>query len=112
MNTAAKLIAAGLVATGMFALGYDIGGRDAMAAERSLVDWNGSAKQSQDAVKRWAAKIHETQSTVNSLWYARNFAFPNKNCVQLVLKGGVGGEPIYCYRFNSFTPIEEYSDVE
>ena len=41
MNTAAKLIAAGLVATGMFALGYDIGGRDAIAAERSLVDWNG-----------------------------------------------------------------------
>ena len=49
---------------------------------------------------------------MNSLWYARSIAFPNKNCVQLVLKGGVGGEPIYCYRYNSVTPIEEYSDVE
>lgn len=112
MNSASKLIIAGLVSAGMFALGYDLGGRQAIAFERRQVDWNGSAKQSQDAVKRWSAKTHETPRTVNSLWYARSIAFPNKNCVQLVLKGGVGGEPIYCYRFNSVTPIEEYSDVE
>ena len=96
----------------MFALGYDFGGGHAIVSERRQVDWNGSAKQSQDAVRRWAAKIHETPNTVLSLWYDRNIAFPNKNCIQLVLKGGVGGEPIYCYRVNSLTLIEEYSDVE
>lgn len=112
MNAASKLILAGLATTGVFALGYDFGSRHAIAAERRQVDWNGSAKQSQDAVRRWAEKIHETPTKVRSLWYDRTIAFPNKNCVQLVLKGGVGGEPIYCYRFNSLTPVEEYSEVE
>ena len=68
--------------------------------------------QAQDAAKRWATKVHETPSTAMSNRYARYISFPNKTCIQLRLKDGVGGVPIYCYRADTLHLVEEYSDVE
>ena len=112
MNKAAGIILIGLAIAGSFVIGYDTGERRGLEHERRLRDWNGSIAQAQDAAKRWAAKVHETPSMAMANRYARYMAFPQKNCIQLRLKSGVGGVPIYCYRANTLQLVEEYSDVE
>lgn len=56
--------------------------------------------------------MHEVPSAAMSNRYARYISFPNKTCIQLRLKDGVGGMPIYCYRVGTLYLVEEYSNVE
>jgi hypothetical protein len=112
MNRASKIILTALAIVGTFAIGFATGEWRALEQERRLPIWNGSIAQSQDAAKRWATKVHETPSSAMSNRYARYISFPKKTCVQLRLKDGVGGVPIYCYRGNTTQLVEEYSDVE
>ncbi|MCW6530696.1 hypothetical protein NED98_10595 [Sphingomonas sp. MMSM20] len=112
MNKASKILLVGLAGVGTFDIGYETGQSRALESERRLHDWNGSIGQAQDAAKRWAAKVHETPSMAMSNRYARYIAFPDKNCIQLRLRDGVGGVPIYCYRSNTLQLVEEYSEVE
>lgn len=112
MNKASKIILVGLAAVSTFDIGYETGQWRALEHERRLHDWNGSIEQAQDAAKRWAAKVRETPSMAMSNRYARYMAFPDKNCIQLRLRDGLGGEPIYCYRSSTLQLVEEYSDVE
>jgi hypothetical protein len=103
-------------------VGYAIGSSSNRHAERyaEMRDWNGSRAQPEDAMRRWASKGIGGRRTPEQMWaevhkhYSpRLMAYPNKNCIQLVLEpGAVGGDPIYCYRANSLDLVEEYSDVE
>lgn len=112
MNRASKVILASLAIVGTFAIGIETGEWRALERERRLPSWNGSIAQAQDAAQRWATKVHETPSMAMSNRYPRYISFPKKTCIQLRLKGGVGGLPIYCYRGNTIQLLEEYSDVE
>lgn len=112
MNRPSKIILAALAIVGTFTIGYETGEWRTLAHERSLPDWNGSIAQAHDAAMRWAAKLHETPSAAMSNRYARYISFPDKTCIQLRLKDGVGGVPIYCYRGRTLHLVEEYSDVE
>lgn len=112
MNKATEIVLVDLAIAGSFVIGYGTGEWRGVEHERRLRDWNGSAAQAEDATKRWAAKVHETPFAAMSNRYPRYMAFPQKNCIQLRLKGGVGGVPIYCYRSNTLNLVEEYSDVE
>ncbi|MBB3875398.1 hypothetical protein [Sphingomonas aquatilis] len=112
MNRASRIILAALVIGGTFTVGYETGEWRTLERERRLPDWNGSIAQARDAAKRWATKVHETPSAAMSNRYARYISFPNKTCIQLRLKDGVGGVPIYCYRADTLHLVEEYSDVE
>lgn len=78
-----------------------------------MLDWNGSARQAEDAMRRWALKAGDRLEQVRKMYRPRLMAYPAKNCIQLDPVGyDVGGEPIYCYRINSLDLLEEYSDVE
>lgn len=112
MNRATKIILAALTIVGTFVIGYETGEWRAVERERRLPDWNGLTAQAHDAAKRWATKVHETPSAAMSNRYARHISFPDKTCIQLRLKDGVGGWPIYCYRADTLHLLEEYSDVE
>ena len=96
----------GLVALFSYNQGYGRARHD----ERLQLDWNGSKAQTNDAIRRW---IQKTNSRGMKERYPFLMAFPDRNCIQLRLEvGGVGGEPVYCYRANTLQLIEEYSDVE
>ncbi|APX64752.1 hypothetical protein AV944_01580 [Sphingomonas sp. LK11] len=112
MNTASKIILATLAIVGAFVIGFETGEWRTLERERRLPDWNGSKAQAQDAARRWGAKVHEVPSAAMSNRYARYISFPNKTCIQLRLKDGVGGMPIYCYRVGTLYLVEEYSNVE
>jgi hypothetical protein len=112
MNRASKIILAALTILGTFVIGYETGEWRTLERERRLPDWNGSIAQAQDAARRWATKVHEAPSAAMSNRYARYISFPDKTCIQLRLKGGLGGVPIYCYRARTLDLVEEYSDVE
>lgn len=44
--------------------------------------------------------------------YARVIYFDRRVCVSLVIKFGVGGNPVYCFDKKSGQLIEKYDDVE
>lgn len=112
MNRASKITLATLAIVGTFVIGFETGEWRALEHERHLPDWNGSNAQAQDAARRWATKVHQVPSAAMSNRYARYISFPDKTCIQLQLKNGVGGVPIYCYRARTLHLVQEYSDVE
>lgn len=112
MNRASKITLTTLAIVSTFVIGFETGEWRALEHERHLPDWNGSNAQAQDAVRRWATKVHQVPSAAMSNRYARYISFPDKTCIQLQLKNGVGGVPIYCYRVRTLHLVEEYGDVE
>jgi hypothetical protein len=113
IKIASALLFAVVIIAAFFWLGYNRREKNALARERMVVDWNGSAKQTKDALARWAKKNGESLGKVMTGRYPRVLSFPDRNCIELELDWGwVGGEPIYCYRPNSLVLVEEHSDVE
>ncbi|WP_407826582.1 hypothetical protein [Sphingomonas sp.] len=99
-----------LVALIFYEQGYRAGLSEARHKDRFQVNWNGSEAQTKDAIQRWLAKNHARELKET---YPVVMSFPDRNCIQLKMElGGVGGEPIYCYRANSLQLVEEVSDVE
>jgi hypothetical protein len=101
-------------------VGYAVGSSSNRHASRypKMQDWNGSRRQAEDAMRRWAPKgiggqrtPEEMLALVREHYSPQLMAYPNKNCIQLH-PDGVGGAPIYCYRANSLVLLEEYGDVE
>jgi len=114
------VIAAYLLAAFSYRKGYDAGEAQERSTARTQVSWHGSQAQTEDAMRRWALKGiggHRTPAQmlaeVHEHFSPTVMVFPTKNCIQLKIeRGGVGGEPIYCYRADSLDLIEEHSDVE
>jgi hypothetical protein len=90
--------------------GFNAGARETVRIERLQSNWNGSESQIKDAIRRWVTKTSPREMTGR---FPYVLSFPDRNCIELKIEpGSVGGVPIYCYRANSLTLLEEHSDVE
>ena len=106
----AIILVGGAAATLSYNIGFKAGAKEAVRLERLQADWNGSEAQTKDAIKRWISKTSSKEMTGR---YPYVMSFPDRNCIELKIEpGGVGGVPVYCYRPNSLTLLEEHSDVE
>jgi hypothetical protein len=90
--------------------GFRAGVTATIRLERLQSDWNGSKAQTKDAIRRWVSKTSPRAMTGR---FPYVMSFPDRNCIELKIEpGSVGGVPVYCYRVNSLTLLEEHSDVE